>query len=242
MKKTIKNIWFWISIILAVTLLFFIERPSNQEYLDLKEEYDDLLVVNSNNKADMKSQETAFEQKLKVEEKKYERLKKEYEPYVKLSKLEAKKKAEILEQEQEKKKKEEELAKKKAEEEKKIAEREKEKKKEAEKKKGYNTGITFDQLARNPEVNLNKKVKFSGKVLQVMQGDFEYQLRLAIDGNYDQVIFLRIEKVLFEINRVLEDDYITIYGISDGLVEYKTVMGDTRSIPSITVEKHELNK
>ena len=117
-----------------------------------------------------------------------------------------------------------------------------EKKKEAEKKKGYNTGITFDQLARNPEVNLNKKVKFSGKVLQVMQGDFEYQLRLAIDGNYDQVIFLRIEKVLFEINRVLEDDYITIYGISDGLVEYKTVMGDTRSIPSITVEKHELNK
>lgn len=61
MKKTIKNIWFWISIILAVTLLFFIERPSNQEYLDLKEEYDDLLVVNSNNKADMKSQETAFE-------------------------------------------------------------------------------------------------------------------------------------------------------------------------------------
>lgn len=36
---------------------------------------------------------------------------------------------------------------------------------------GNDTGITYDQLARNPDDYLFEKVKFRGKVVQVMEGD-----------------------------------------------------------------------
>src|SRR3954469_7917883 len=42
---------------------------------------------------------------------------------------------------------------------------------EAEAKKGYDTGITYDQLARTPDDFIGQKVKFRGKVVQVIEGD-----------------------------------------------------------------------
>lgn len=60
---------------------------------------------------------------------------------------------------------------------------------EAENAKGYETGITYDQLARTPDDFIGQKVKFSGKVLQVMEGDDETQIRLAVDSNYDTVLY-----------------------------------------------------
>ena len=107
--------------------------------------------------------------------------------------------------------------------------------KAAEEAKGYETGITFDNLARTPDEYKGKKVKFSGKVIQVIEGTTETQLRLAINNNYDQVIFCRVPKALTSSTRILEDDRIHILGVSNGLISYKSTLGGTITIPDVSV-------
>jgi F0F1-type ATP synthase membrane subunit b/b' len=108
--------------------------------------------------------------------------------------------------------------------------------KEAEEKKGYNTGITYSQLARTPDDYYDKKVKFSGEVLQVVEGDTTVQLRLAVDNDYDQIIFTEYDKSIVK-SRVLEDDEITIYGTSYGLFSYESTGSGTITIPSVYIDK-----
>ena len=107
---------------------------------------------------------------------------------------------------------------------------------EAEKAKGYETGITYDQLARTPDDFEGKKVKFYGKVLQVIEGDDSVQIRLAVDDNYDTVLFGEYLSSTVS-SRVLEDDYITIYGTSVGTISYKSTMGGQITIPGVYIER-----
>ncbi|WHZ32395.1 hypothetical protein QNK01_01780 [Desemzia incerta] len=160
-----------------------------------------------------------------------------------LEKKKAEEKAEADAKEAELEKKEaEEKAKKEAEEKaaeaKKKQEEEEEKARlEAEEAKGYDTGTTFDQLARTPDDYMYTKVKFSGKVVQVMEGDGTTQIRFAVNDDYDKIIYAEISSDLTDNNRLLEDDYITISGISMGLLTYESTMGGEITIPSMTVDK-----
>ncbi|MCR5686042.1 MAG: toxin regulator, partial [Lachnospiraceae bacterium] len=115
---------------------------------------------------------------------------------------------------------------------------------EAEKKKGYNTGITFNDLARKPDDFKGKKVQFSGRVLQVNEVDTEIQIRLATKKNswdqyYDDVIYIYFDRSLIPA-RILDDDIITIYGVSRGLYTYTTVLGASVTLPLIEVEKIDI--
>ena len=110
---------------------------------------------------------------------------------------------------------------------------------ERKEKQGYNTGITYNQLARTPEEYKEEKVKFSGKVLQVSEG-FGYDvIRLGVNGSYDNVLYLIVFNGTTE-ERILEDDYITIYGVSKGIETYTTVMGASMSIPKVNVDKIDM--
>lgn len=109
--------------------------------------------------------------------------------------------------------------------------------KAAEEAKGYETGITFDNLARTPDEYKGKKVKFKGKVIQVIEGTTETQLRLAIDGNYDKIIFCRVPKEKTASMRILEDDYIHVMGISNGLISYQSTIGGNITIPDVSVQE-----
>lgn len=133
---------------------------------------------------------------------------------------------------------EEENARLKAEEEakKKAEEEEAKRLAEEEAKKGYDTGITYNQIARTPDDYKGKKVKFKGKVIQVMEGDGEVQIRLAVGGNYDNIIYGVYDSNIVS-SRVLEDDYITIMGLSAGLLTYQSTMGGEITIPSMLIEK-----
>jgi hypothetical protein len=102
--------------------------------------------------------------------------------------------------------------------------------------KGYETGITYDQLARTPDDYISKKVKFSGKVIQVLEGTGEIDIRLAVDGNYDNIILGEYDSSIVS-SRVLENDTITIYGYSLGTTSYQSVMGGTITIPAVYIEK-----
>ena len=98
-------------------------------------------------------------------------------------------------------------------------------------KASYSGDYTYEQLARNPDTYIGNKVKFSGKVLQVMEGSVSY-LRVAMNSDYNTVIFVTYDKEELTY-RLLEDDMVTIYGSSLGVYSYEAVSGATITIPWI---------
>ncbi|MGM2768701.1 hypothetical protein [Bacillus sp. PGP15] len=112
--------------------------------------------------------------------------------------------------------------------------------KEEEERIGYETGITYDQLARTPDDFKGKKAKFTGKVLQVMEGQGETQLRIAVNGDYDKVLYIAYKSDILN-SRVLEKDNVTVKGKSAGIFTYKSTMGGEISIPAMLVEKIDIN-
>ncbi|MDP1455737.1 hypothetical protein Q8G37_04385 [Bacillus wiedmannii] len=113
--------------------------------------------------------------------------------------------------------------------------------KEEEERIGYETGITYDQLARTPDDFKGKKAKFTGKVLQVMEGQGETQLRIAVNGDYDKVLYIAYKSDILN-SRVLEKDNVTVKGKSAGIYTYTSTMGGEISIPAMIVEKIDINK
>lgn len=112
--------------------------------------------------------------------------------------------------------------------------------KEEEERIGYETGITYDHLARTPDDFKGKKAKFTGKVLQVMEGQGETQLRVAVNGDYDKVLYVAYKSDILN-SRVLEKDNVTVKGKSAGIFTYKSTMGGEISIPAMLVEKIDIN-
>lgn len=97
----------------------------------------------------------------------------------------------------------------------------------------YQTGITYDQVARTPDEYDMKKVQFTGRVLQVMENKTETQIRLGVDGSYDNVILVSIDKSDLNGSRILEDDLVTVSGISSNTVSYESTLGGNITIPSM---------
>lgn len=158
------------------------------------------------------------------------------EPYKKLSESEILAKTTEATLKAEKDRKElEELQKKEAEE-KAAAEQAEKEAKEKEERQGYETGITFNQLARTPDDYIGKKVKFTGEVIQVIEGVGIVQLRIAVNSDYDKVVFVEYSSSIVK-SRILDDDIITIYGMSLGLYTYKSSLGSSITVPAISVDK-----
>lgn len=113
---------------------------------------------------------------------------------------------------------------------------------ERQEKIGYDTGITYEQLARTPDSYEGKKVKFKGKVIQVTEDASDNSLvtlRIAVNSDYDKVILVGYSPSIVS-SRVLEDDIITIYGVSKGLYTYQSTMGGAITIPLISVDKIDM--
>lgn len=102
-------------------------------------------------------------------------------------------------------------------------------------KKNYKS-VAYSKIARNPDDYEGKQLKFSGKVVQVMEGDEETQIRLATDDDYDDIVLVGYDPAIMD-KRVLEDDTVTVYGISVGLITYESTMGGNITIPALAAEK-----
>lgn len=87
-------------------------------------------------------------------------------------------------------------------------------------------------LRETPTPIKGEKLRFSGKVLQVMEGTSENNLRVATDGKYDDVVFVGYDPKIME-SKILEDDFVTIYGECIGLYSYTSTMGAKISLPGI---------
>lgn len=165
------------------------------------------------------------------------------ELFPKRHELEEKEKSDKIKAEkekQEKAKREEKEKQEKEAREKEAREKEEEEKRKQEEIAQYETGITFENLARNPETYNYKKVKFYGKIVQVVKGDAYSQFRFAIDDDYDKMVLLEIPEKQLSNNRLLKDDTITIKGVSTGEQTYKSTIGGEITIPSISVDSFEL--
>lgn len=97
----------------------------------------------------------------------------------------------------------------------------------------YKTGITYDQIARTPDDYKGKKMQFTGKVVQVVEDKDETDIRLAVDGNYDNIIMVGFDPDILNGSRVLEDDLVTISGKSVGTISYKSTNDGKITVPAI---------
>lgn len=127
-------------------------------------------------------------------------------------------------------------AKRQEEEAKKKAAEEEARRKAEEEARGYETGITYEQLARTPDDFVAQKVKFTGKAVQVLYEDDVAVIRLAVDSDYDHMLYCMFDPSITP-SRILEDDIITVYGASTGMYSYTSVLNATISIPSVLVDK-----
>lgn len=102
---------------------------------------------------------------------------------------------------------------------------------------------SYDTLARYPDEYTGKKVQITGEVLQVLEDGDVSGYRIATEktryGYSADEVFMVLGTSPSV--RILEDDIVTVYGISTGLYTYQTVMGGTLSIPSILFDTITVN-
>lgn len=97
----------------------------------------------------------------------------------------------------------------------------------------------YESIARNPDSYEGKKMAFVGKVAQVIEGDGETDIRLAVDDYYNDIIYVYFASDIIDF-RVLDDDVLTVYGTGEGLYTYESTMGNSVSVPLMQADHVEL--
>lgn len=113
--------------------------------------------------------------------------------------------------------------------------------KEAFKPENYATPAFVD-VARNPDNYKGQKIVFTGKVLQVLEGSEETDLRIATDGGYDDVVFVGFDPSILGGTHVLEDDSVTVYGTCIGQYSYNSTLGSKISLPGLYADQVVINQ
>lgn len=104
--------------------------------------------------------------------------------------------------------------------------------------KEYCSSIDYKKLARNPGKYEGRRVKFSGRVLQVIEGSKSTTLRVATKGRWDNVVYVTIYGT--PKSRILEYDKISLWGEYTGVYTYKTIFGASVTIPSMTAKYYSV--
>ena len=103
---------------------------------------------------------------------------------------------------------------------------------------------SYKEIFRNSENYIGKYAVFTGEVIQVMDYNEFYDVRINVTKNeygyYEDTIYAIIPKNYFQ-GRILEDDIVTIHGRLSELMTYKSIFGADITIPSMYVRYTELN-
>lgn len=90
--------------------------------------------------------------------------------------------------------------------------------------------VSYEQLNRGGNTLVRQYFTFTGKILQAMESSY----RLGVGDSFSDVIYL--EYVLpAGAERLLEDDYVTVWGQSLGLYTYTTVSDREITVPRLLV-------
>lgn len=98
--------------------------------------------------------------------------------------------------------------------------------------------VSYADLARKPNEYKGKSLTYEGKIVQTIEdysisGIVYYNIRLAIDGDYDSIVHITY-MTGDDDPRLLEDDYVQVYGTADGLYTYESTSGKSVTLPEIT--------
>lgn len=109
----------------------------------------------------------------------------------------------------------------------------------------YTEDITYDTLARYPDKNIDKPVKFDGKVIQMIGAiDSNYTaIRMAVDDDYNHVLLVVYANDVID-GKLLENDRITIYGGYVGQYSYTSTLNKPITIPqveAVMIDLHDNN-
>ena len=99
----------------------------------------------------------------------------------------------------------------------------------------YDNGLTYEDFARDVDGLKGEYLTLAGKVVQVMETGNTTELRVAVGGDCNKIIYCVLKNKNI---KILEDDYIKIKGQSIGYVEYTTVLNTEKSV--VGVDVHEL--
>lgn len=102
-----------------------------------------------------------------------------------------------------------------------------------------NTEITYANLARNPEEYKEKRLLFSGEVIQVIEEATETRLRIAVGSNSDSIVLVHYNSSITK-NRILIGDYVSIDAVSEGLHTYSSALTGDITIPMLFVSMIEI--
>ena len=99
----------------------------------------------------------------------------------------------------------------------------------------YDNGLTYEDFARDVDGLKDEYLALNGEVIQVVETKDTTELRVAVGGDYDKIIYCVLENKKI---KVLKGDYIKIKGQSLGYIEYTTIVDTTTSV--VGVDVHEL--
>ena len=99
----------------------------------------------------------------------------------------------------------------------------------------YDNGLTYEDFARDVDGLKGEYLALNGEVVQVVETKDTTELRVAVGGDYDKIIYCVLENKKI---KVLKGDYIKIKGQSLGYIEYTTVVNTKISV--VGVDVHEL--
>lgn len=66
-------------------------------------------------------------------------------------------------------------------------------------------------------------------------------MRIAVNGNYDTILYVAYDSKISSV-RILENDNVTVKGVSQGIYAYTSTSGRKISIPLLKVDEITLNK
>ncbi len=98
--------------------------------------------------------------------------------------------------------------------------------------------IDYKNASRYPDQYKGKNVRFSGKVLQVIDTWLGKAYRISSSGSWDNVVY--VLDMGEDSVPLIEDDYVTVFGTYAGNMTYETVMGAKMTIPEVYGEKIKL--
>lgn len=98
----------------------------------------------------------------------------------------------------------------------------------------------YDDLARHPDLYKSDPLLISGKVVQVLTKSNGAEYRVAMDGDYDKMVYVDYVGAFVQGN-ILENDTVSFYGTYDGLMSYTATIGGKITIPSLDGKYYQLN-
>lgn len=95
--------------------------------------------------------------------------------------------------------------------------------------------VAYSDVERNPDTYKGTKIRVSGSVEQVIEGWFN-SVTLRLDSNGDTWVITYTHKE--GESRILDGDYITVYGECDGVTSVTNILGAQMTYPSMKMVYH----